>query len=147
MPDTSTQHQVYLAFDFGERRTGVALGQSITASARPLTTITSTDKQPNWLKIESLLKEWQPTQLIVGMPGDVEENKALRKKIRRFCAELATKSHLPVMTHDETLTSDEAYMHLKNKRRSIKGKINKQNIDQIAAAILLESWMSVNLPT
>ena len=146
MPDIPTQHHVYLAFDFGERRTGVALGQSITASARPLTTITSTDKQPNWRQIESLLKEWQPTQLIVGMPGDIEENKALCKKITRFCAELAIKSGLSVVTHDETLTSDEAYVHLKNKRRSVKGKINKQDIDQIAAAILLESWMSVNLP-
>lgn len=147
MLDTPTQHQVYLAFDYGERRTGVALGQSITGSARPLTTITSTAKQPNWLEIENLLKEWQPTQLIVGMPGDAEENKALRKKITRFCSELANKSGIPVATHDETLTSNEAYMHLKNKRRSVKGKINKQDIDQIAAAILLESWMSVNLPT
>jgi len=146
MPELSTQHQVYLAFDYGERRTGVALGQSITASARPLTTISSISKQPNWLAIENLLKEWQPTQIIVGMPGDAEENKALRKKISRFCAELATRSGLSVITHDETLTSDEAYMHLKNKRRNVKGKINKQDIDQIAAAILLESWMSVNLP-
>ena len=146
MPDSPAQHHVYLAFDFGERRTGVALGQSITGSARPLTTITSADKQPNWQQIESLLKEWQPTQLIVGMPGDAEENKTLRKKITRFCAELETKSGLPVETHDETLTSDEAYLHLKNKRRRVKGKINKQDIDQIAAAILLESWMSVNLP-
>ncbi len=146
MPDSPIQHHVYLAFDYGERRTGVALGQSITGSARPLTTITSADKQPNWLAIENLLKEWQPTQLIVGMPGDAGENKALRKKITRFCSELANKSGIPVMSHDETLTSDEAYMHLKNKRRSVKGKINKQDIDQIAAAILLESWMSVNLP-
>ncbi len=141
-----SQHHVYLAFDFGERRTGVALGQSITGNARPLTTITSVDKQPNWTQIEKVLKEWQPTQLIVGMPGNAEGNKALRKKITRFCSELATKSGLSVTTHDETLTSDEAYMHLKNKRRNVKGKINKQDIDQIAAAILLESWMSVNLP-
>jgi putative Holliday junction resolvase len=146
MPESPIQHHVYLAFDFGERRTGIALGQSITRSARPLTTISSTGKQPNWQQIENLLKEWLPTQLIVGMPGDAEENKALRKKISRFCSELATRSGLPVATHDETLTSDEAYTHLKNKRRSVKGKINKQDIDQIAAAILLESWMSVNLP-
>jgi|TARA_B110000238_G_scaffold200714_1_gene251959 putative Holliday junction resolvase len=145
MPESSIQHHVYLAFDYGERRTGVALGQSITASARPLTTIISVEKKPNWVKIENLLKEWQPTHLIVGMPGDVEENKPLRKKIRRFCSELASKSGLAVLTHDETLTSDEAYLHLKNKRRQVKGKIKKQDIDQIAAAILLDSWMSVNL--
>jgi len=146
MPDSPTQNHVYLAFDFGERRTGVALGQSITRHARPLTTITSLNKQPNWPQIETLLKEWRPTQLIVGLPGDVEENKALRKKIKRFCSELSDMSSLPVETHDETLTSDEAYLHLKNKRRHTKGKIDKKEIDQIAAAILLESWMSVNLP-
>ncbi len=146
MPENSTQHQIYLAFDFGERRTGIALGQSITGSARPLTTITSLNKQPNWPQIEDLIKQWQPTHLIVGIPDDIDENKALRKKINRFCSELATNFHLPVVTHDETLTSDEAYLHLKNKRRHSKGKIAKQDIDQIAAAILLESWMSVNLP-
>ena len=146
MPNSTTQHHVYLAFDFGERRTGVALGQSITGSARPLSTILSTDKQINWEQIDLLLKEWQPSQLIVGVPGDANENKALRKKITRFCTDLAARSGLPVDTHDETLTSDEAYLHLKNKRQNVKGKINKQDIDQIAAAILLESWMSVNLP-
>lgn len=145
MPNPPTKHYVYLAFDYGERRTGVAIGQSVTASARPLTTITSANKHPNWFHIQDLLKEWQPTQLIVGMPGDVEENKALRKKITRFCAELTARSGLPVATHDETLTSNEAYVQLKNKRRNVKGKINKQDIDQISAAILLESWMSVNL--
>ena len=145
MLEDSIQHHVYLAFDFGERRTGIALGQSITSSARPLVTITSLNKQPNWPHIEELIKQWQPTQLIVGIPEDSEDNKALRKKINRFCSDLANKFGLPVATHDETLTSDEAYMHLKNKRRHHRGKIDKQDIDQIAAAILLESWMSVNL--
>ncbi len=145
MPNQSQSSQVFLAFDYGERRTGVALGQSITGQARPLTTLGSVNQQPDWLSIESLLKEWQPGQLIVGLPEDVEKNKSLRKKIRRFCTELATRSGLPVVTHDETLTSDEAYHHLKNKRRQVKGRINKQEIDQLAAAILLESWMSVNL--
>ncbi|MDW3095721.1 MAG: Holliday junction resolvase RuvX [Gammaproteobacteria bacterium] len=146
MLENTAQHQVYIAFDFGERRTGIAVGQSITGIARPLATITSINKQPNWALIEDLIKQWQPTQLIVGIPDDIEKNKALRKKINLFCSDLATKFGLPVFTHDETLTSDEAYLHLKNKRRNSKGKIDKQDIDQIAAAILLESWMSVNLP-
>tara|TARA_R110002096_G_scaffold342754_3_gene535800 strand:- start:60 stop:503 length:444 start_codon:yes stop_codon:yes gene_type:complete len=146
MPDSAEKHHVLLGFDFGERRTGVAVGQSITGTARPLTTITTTNNQPDWVQIENLLKEWQPTQLIVGIPHDAEENKTLRKKIKRFCTHLSSRSGLPVIMHDETLTSDEAYLHLKNKRSRAKGKISKQDIDQIAAAILLESWMSVNLP-
>ena len=134
-----------MGFDFGERRTGVALGQEFTQTARPLTTILSLKNQPNWPEIEKLVKEWQPQQIIVGLPEDKDENKAIRKKIFSFCKELGSRSNLPILTHDETLTSDEAYLQLKNKRNATKGKINKKEIDQFAAAILLESWMSVNL--
>ena len=142
----SEQAEVLLSFDFGEQRTGVALGQTITASARPLTTIISDSRhQPNWQQIGKLIRVWQPAQLIVGMPEDLPGNQPLRKKIRRFCRQLAEKSSLPVSTHDETLTSDEAYLQLKIRRQSVKGKINKKDIDQMAAAILLQSWMNANL--
>lgn len=133
---------LFMAFDFGERRTGIALGQEITATARPLTTIVSTNNQPNWPAIEALLQEWQPTQLIVGIPAESEKNKSVRNKIIRFSQELQRRSDLPVQLHDETLTSDEAYQQLKNKRQQVKGKIDKAEIDQYAAAVILESWMN-----
>ena len=142
----SKQAEVLLSFDFGEQRTGVALGQTITATARPLTTIIShSHQQPNWRQIGKLISAWQPAQLIVGIPEDIPENQPLRKKILRFCHQLGQKSSLPVSTHDETLTSDEAYLQLKARRQSVKGKINKKDIDQMAAAILLQSWMNANL--
>ena len=142
----SKQAAVFLSFDFGEQRTGVALGQTITATARPLTTIVSQPRhQPNWQQIGKLISAWQPAQLIVGIPQDVPENQPLRKKILRFCHQLTQKSGLPVSTHDETLTSDEAYLQLKTRRQSVKGKINKKDIDQMAAAVLLQSWMDANL--
>ena len=134
-----------MAFDFGTRRTGVALGQEITASARPLTTIISNNNQPNWLEIEHLVKEWQPTLFIVGIPAKCEENKPIRDKITHFCKELECRFDLPVQVHDETLTSDEAYQQLQNKHRQEKGKIDKLQIDQYAAAIMLESWMNSQL--
>ena len=137
-----TTSQLFMGFDFGAKRTGVALGQKITATARPLTTIVSSNNQPNWPAIELLLNEWQPTQLIVGIPAECEENKPIRNKITQFCAELQRRFNLPVQLHDETLTSDEAYQQLQNKRRRIKGKIDKSQIDQYAAAIMLESWMN-----
>ena len=140
------QNHTILAFDYGEKRTGVALGISITKTARPLTTLYSVNSQPNWQEIDKLLTEWNPSRLIVGIPDDSEQNKELRKNITLFCRELSDKSNLPVFTHDETLTSDEAYLQLKNKRKAVKSKINKEDIDQIAAAILLESWMNDNLP-
>lgn len=145
MPKQPSSSQTYLAFDFGERRTGVAVGQSITQSASPVTTILSINHQPNWQTIEKLVNDWRPDRIIVGIPEDRDENKSIRKKIKLFCTQLSQISNLPVSTHDETLTSDEAYQQLKAKRQENKGKIDKKNIDQLAAAILLESWMSVNL--
>ena len=100
----------------------------------------------DWPAIEKLIKQWMPQEIIVGMPDNCDQNKSLRKKIRAFCGELEQRFNLPVHTHDETLTSDEAYFQLKIKRQKSKNKIDKKEIDRIAAAILLESWMSVNLP-
>ncbi len=145
MPEKSGVNQVFMAFDYGKRRTGVAIGQSLTLTARPLTTISSTYQQPDWNTIIRLITEWQPQIIIVGIPEASEENRTLRKNIRQFCDQLSQKSHLPVTTHDETLTSDEAYHRLKAQRPVTHGKIRKDEIDQLAAAILLESWMNVNL--
>jgi putative Holliday junction resolvase len=136
-----------MAFDFGERRTGVAISQSLTQTAQPLTTISNALGKIDWPTIEKLLQEWKPQEIIVGLPDDSEQNKVLRRKIMKFVHELKSRFQLPVHTHDETLTSDEAYFHLKKQRQQSKKSINKKEIDKIAAAILLESWMSVNLPT
>jgi putative Holliday junction resolvase len=137
--------EVFMAFDYGERRTGVALGQSITRSARPISTIINTGKEPNWPEINKVIQEWRPNKLIVGMPDNREENKRLRRKITAFYKELTLQQQLPVILHDESLSSDEAYYHLKNKRSLFKGKIDKTKIDQYAAAILLQSWMNTYL--
>ena len=137
-----TATQLFMAFDYGERRTGVAVGQAITASARPLTTINSINNQPNWPAIEALLAEWQPIQLIVGIPSEREENRSIRKRIEQFSKELYSRFNLPVQLHDETLTSAEAYQQLKITRQQGKGKISKSHIDQLAAAIILESWIN-----
>lgn len=146
MPSSTQPNHTYIAFDYGERRTGVAVGQSYTRTATPLKTIQSINHLPNWPEIEKIIAEWRPAKIIVGIPNESDENKRLRKKIINFSRELSQISNLPVTTHDETLTSDEAYQHLKNKRRQAKGKIDKQDIDQLAAALLLESWMNANLP-
>ncbi|MEM7304223.1 MAG: Holliday junction resolvase RuvX [Pseudomonadota bacterium] len=139
------QNQTFIAFDYGERRTGVAVGQSLTQSAQPLQTIESINNQPNWQQITILIDEWKPARVIVGIPGYSQQNKGLRAKIKLFCTQLQDRFNLPVDTHDETLSSDEAYQYLKSKRKISKGKIDKKDIDKVAAAIMLESWMYSNL--
>ena len=74
-----------MAFDFGERRTGVAISQSLTQTAQPLTTLSNTLGKMDWPAIEKLMQEWKPHEIIVGLPDDSEQNKLLRKKIMKFC--------------------------------------------------------------
>ena len=137
-------NQLSLAFDYGERRIGVAIGQSLTNSAQPLQTIDAIQNKPDWDKIEKIISEWKPDQIIVGLPDDSPQNKVLREKIQHFCKQLKNKYNLPIYTYDETLSSDEAYRYLKLKRQSSRGKIDKRDIDKVAAALLLESWMKSN---
>ena len=140
-----TATALFMAFDVGAKRTGVAVGQEITATARPLTTITSINQQPDWPAIEALVAEWQPSQFVVGIPTQCKANKSIRKMINKFSLELQQRFNLPVQLHDETLTSDEAYAQLKKKRAQQKGKIDRVEIDQYAAALILESWMNTQL--
>ena len=59
-----------LGFDFGRRRIGVAVGQTLTGNARPLTTVETRDGQPPWERLDALLREWSPQALVIGLPLD-----------------------------------------------------------------------------
>jgi len=61
-----------LAFDFGTKSIGVAVGQRITGTARPLTALKANDGTPDWNLIERLLKEWQPDEAVVGLPLNMD---------------------------------------------------------------------------
>ena len=135
-----------LAFDFGLARTGVALGNSITNIATPLCILQSRDEKPDWQGISKLIKEWQPKHLIVGMPLYLDGRKSeMTLRTERFCRQLEGRYALPVATVNEQLSSLEAEQRLKQARQSgRKKKVTKSEIDQLAAAIILESWMQQN---
>ncbi len=125
-----------MGFDYGRRRIGVAVGQELTASARPLATVTCGD----WQRIERLIAEWQPAALVVGVSRHGDDTaSATTQRTLRFVAELAQRSGLPVHTIDERLSSHEAEQRLwaagGNPQR------NKAAVDQLAAAVILESWL------
>lgn len=139
MPGTP---ETIIAFDFGLRRIGVAVGQQVTSAASPLTVIANGRNGPDWQKIASLLNEWQPTRLIVGMPSHTDGSpSALNDAVNEFIDALG-RFKLPVETVDERYSSVEAEAILRSRRaHGLAGRINKAMIDSGAAALIAERWL------
>lgn len=120
------------------------MGQRVTGTASPLTTLTSKNQNPDWDAIAALIREWKPEALVVGMPYHLDGNETrLSERIKKFCRQLEGRYRLPVYQIDERLSSAEAERYLKHERQQgRKKRIQKNEIDQLAAAIQLESWLS-----
>ena len=137
--------QQVLGFDYGEKRIGVASGQSITRSANPITTLSCINNKPDWTAIETLIKEWKPDALIIGLPFFLDGSKSeMTERAEKFSRQLEGRFNLPVYTHNEALSSFEAEQFLQQKSAGKKTQHNKQDIDKIAAAIIVQSWLEQN---
>ncbi len=98
--------QTYLAFDFGEKRVGVATGNDFTKTAEALTTISYNNKDQLFEKIQALIKEWQPKALVVGIPTHPDGNAhQMTAKAQRFANQLQGRFNLQVHLVDERYTS------------------------------------------
>lgn len=132
---------IYLGFDFGYKRIGTAIGQSITGNARPLVTLRAEQGIPQWKEIKLLIQEWQPQALIVGFPTCIND-KALytTKAAKKFAQQLSEQFQLPVHLVDERLSTVEARAQI----FAAGGykKLKKTPIDNIAACIIVEQWLS-----
>ncbi len=137
---------IVIAFDFGLKRTGVAVGNTVTGSATPECTFGSKDEQPDWDGITKLFKEWHPSQIVVGMPIELDGSEnPLKKRVDRFCNQIQGRYNIAVDQENEQFTSIEAAQRLKQLRQSgRKQKVSKDEVDKIAAAIILENWMQRN---
>jgi len=135
-----------LAFDFGLKRTGVAVGNTLTGSATPECTLISKDEKPDWEGISKLIDNWKPSQIVVGLPVELDgSDSPLKKRIDRFCNQLNGRYNLPVDQENEQFTSIEAAERLKQLRQSGRNKkVTKDEVDKIAASIILEGWMLKN---
>jgi putative Holliday junction resolvase len=132
-----------LGFDFGEQRIGVASGQTLTNSATPLITLNAVNQKPDWQAIEKLIVEWQPDALIVGIPTYLDGSESdMTRRAQRFSRQLEGRFKLPIYTVNESLTSFEAEQTLKKNKKI--GQHNKQEIDKMAAAIIVQSWLEQN---
>lgn len=132
-----------LAFDFGLRRIGVALGESMLKSARPLTVIDAEANDARFATIASLIGEWQPAALVVGLPVGLDgQEHDLTHRSRRFARQLEGRFGLPVHLVDERLTSLEAEQHLRDAGQNWQRR--KANVDAEAAAIILQSYFDAS---
>ncbi len=132
-----------LAFDFGLRRIGVAVGQDVTASASPLGTVANRESGVDHDAIAALIREWRPSALVVGMPAHADGSPTdLAEPIEAFLGELE-RYELPVETIDERHTSVEAEHVLKDARASgRRGRITKSSIDAAAAVFIAERYLA-----
>lgn len=131
---------VYLGFDFGYKRIGVAVGQRITLTARPLTTLDAKLGIPSWEEVQKIIMEWRPEALVVGLPTCIDDSEQYTTAAARsFASELKERFSLPVHLVDERLSTVEARSQL-----FAKGgyrKIKQSKVDSFAACIILQQWL------
>ena len=137
------QPRTILAFDFGLRRIGVAVGQDVTGSASPLGIVANRETGVDHDRIGGLIREWRPTGLVVGMPAHADGTPSdIQEQVTAFIAELEPYG-LPVATVDEGYTSKEAERVLRNARAAgTRGRISKAEIDSAAAVFIAERYLA-----
>jgi len=141
-PDLSAPRTI-LAFDFGLRRIGVAVGQDVTGSASPLGVVANREDGVDHQAIAALIKEWHPTGIVVGMPSHADGSASdLQQSVEAFINELQ-RYGLDVDTVDERYTSVEAEHALREARAAgTRGRISKEMIDSAAAVFIAERYLS-----
>lgn len=130
-----------LAFDFGERRVGVAVGELGLAIAHPLETIEVATEQACLEQIARLIREWSPVVLVVGLPAHMDGTEhELTVRCRRFARQLHKRFGIDTHLVDERLTSDAASHSLRE--AGVRGRRNKELRDQVAALHILETFFA-----
>lgn len=128
-----------LAFDFGERRIGIAVGEHLIKSANPLTTIDNESNEVRFNLITELVKQWQPKLLVVGLPLSLDGAETeVTQLCKKFARRLNGRFNLPVVLIDERYSSAEASQLLNES--GIKGRAQKAMLDQVAAQTILRSY-------
>ena len=126
-----------IAFDYGEKKIGVAVGQTSTNTSSPLQIIFNKDNKTNWTSISSLLDEWKPDLILLGKPLNMDgSDSEIMKKVDKFYKELKSIYDADIEFVDERLTTFEAREILKDEKHD--------NVDAHAAKILIDNWFDIN---
>ena len=143
-PPGPTPPTLAFGFDYGERRIGLAAGDTLTGGARPLGVIAASGGHPDWPALTRYFRDYEPTVLVVGVPYNMDGTPGrLTEAALGFAAELARRFRCEVVTVDERLSSREAADQLRGKRASggHPRRIRPGEVDSAAACVLLEQWL------
>jgi putative Holliday junction resolvase len=125
-----------LGFDYGSRKIGVAVGQTVTGTASALETLQLVNHKPDWERIATLIEEWRPEALVVGLPLDVDDSETdATQPALRFSRQLEGRFHIKVYMADERFSSFEARDRLGHKAKRM------EDYDAVAAKLILETWL------
>ena len=126
-----TTSSLVMAFDYGMKKIGVAVGQSVTGTANPLTILPAKDSIPNWVEVEKLIREWQPVHIVVGLPLNMDDSDSeMSKKAEKFGRRISGRFNIAHSTVDERLSSFEAQSYAQG----------NEPVDAIAAKLILETY-------
>lgn len=133
-----------LAFDFGRRRIGVAVGNVMLESANPLTTVHTTGDEPDWNAVVALVKEWSPDLVLVGLPLMLDDTpSANASAAEAFGHTLSELTGRKVLMVDEKLSSAAAREHLKTARQAgLRKRTRPGDVDKFAAQVILRTWLN-----
>ena len=135
----SQKNKLFLAFDYGGKRVGVAMGDASIGIAHPIKAISYKTSKELMAEIETIVREWKPSALVVGMPRkESGEPHSLEKRVNRFCKTLESRFKLMVHTIDESYTSVEADQFLSENK--VGWEKRKKMIDMVAAQLILEDF-------
>jgi putative Holliday junction resolvase len=139
------QGNTVMAFDWGLRHIGAAVGQRLIASSNPLTILKARDGVPHWQDIEKLLREWRPDLLVVGLPLNMDGTESpMSERASSFSRKLHGRFQLPVQLVDERLSSFAA----KQARSEQHGNrdFGRDTVDAEAACIILLDYFNQSAP-
>lgn len=135
----SQKNKLFLAFDYGGKRVGVAMGDASIGIAHPIKAISYKTSKELMAEIERIVSEWKPSAFVVGMPRkESGEPHSLEKRVNRFCKTLESRFKLMVHTIDESYTSVEADQFLSENK--VGWEKRKKMIDMVAAQLILEDF-------
>jgi putative Holliday junction resolvase len=137
MPPQNSKRGAVLAFDVGLKRTGVAVGHTVSGNVQPVKNLAVHHGQLPWQEIDKLVEDWEPAFCVIGDPGSADPH--LNKAVRRLIHYLQEHHKQPIERVDETLTSHAANQTLDGSGLSVSRKTELR--DQLAACVILESYL------